>query len=41
VRFDAFFVAMRDALRRIMDKGWTPEMNAAWNQRLAEFAAIH
>jgi hemoglobin-like flavoprotein len=39
-RFDAFFVAMRDAFRRIIDKDWTPEMDAAWNQLLAEFAAI-
>ena len=40
VRFDAFFVAMRDTFRRIMDKDWTPETDAAWNQLLAEFAAI-
>ena len=39
-RFDAFFVAMRDAFRRIMDKDWTPEIEAAWTQMLAEFAAI-
>lgn len=39
-RFDAFFVAMRDAFRRIMGKDWTPEIEAAWAQMLAEFAAI-
>lgn len=39
-RFDAFFVAIRDALRDIMGSDWSPEMERAWSGLLAEFAAI-
>jgi hemoglobin-like flavoprotein len=38
-RFDAFFVAIRDAFRAIMGADWTPEMQNAWERMLAEFAA--
>jgi len=39
-RFDAFFVAMRDAFRQIMSADWTPATDRAWNQMLTEFATI-
>lgn len=39
-RFDAFFVAMRNAFRRIMGADWSPDMESAWNQLLREFEAI-
>ncbi len=39
-RFDAFFVAMRDAFRRTMGADWSPDMESAWNKLLTELAAI-
>jgi hemoglobin-like flavoprotein len=39
-RFDDFMVAMRDAFRRIMGDDWTSGMERAWEQLLAQFAAI-
>lgn len=39
-RFDAFFVAMRDAIREIMGPEWSPAMEAQWAELLQEFAAI-
>jgi hemoglobin-like flavoprotein len=39
-RFDAFFTAMRDVFRDIMDADWTPAMEREWKGLLAEFAAI-
>jgi hemoglobin-like flavoprotein len=38
--FDEFFVAMRDAIRDIMEDDWTPVMETEWRKLLAEFAAI-
>jgi hemoglobin-like flavoprotein len=39
-RFDDFFVAMRDMFRRILGQAWTPDMESAWDDMLAAFAAI-
>lgn len=39
-RFDDFFLAMRDAFRRILGEGWTPDMDLGWDRMLAAFAAM-
>jgi hypothetical protein len=38
--FEEFFVAMRDAVRDILDAGWTPAMEREWQSLLDEIAAI-
>lgn len=38
--FDGFFVAMRDTFHDIMGEDWSPAMERAWADLLAEFAAI-
>ena len=40
VRFDDFFVAMRDAFREIMGEDWSVTMEAQWAALLREFAAV-
>ena len=40
VRFDDFFVAMRDAFREIMADEWSAAMEAQWATLLQEFAAV-
>ena len=40
VRFDDFFVAMRDAFRDIMGDDWSAAMEAQWALLLREFAAV-
>lgn len=39
-RFDAFFIAMRDAFRDCLGEDWTSDVDASWSRMLAEFAAI-
>jgi len=39
-RFDDFFVAMRDTLRDLLERNWSPAMEAAWTEILRDFAAI-
>ena len=39
-KFDAFFIAMRDAFREILGAEWTSEIDASWRNMLADFAAI-
>lgn len=38
-RFDDFFLAMRNAFRDILGPMWTQEMERAWEDMLADFAA--
>lgn len=39
-RFDAFFIALRNAFRDIAGADWTLEDEAAWGRMLGEFAAF-
>jgi hemoglobin-like flavoprotein len=39
-RFDAFFIALRDAFRDIAGADWTLEVDNAWRGMLDEFAAF-
>jgi hemoglobin-like flavoprotein len=39
-RFDAFFIAMRNAFRDILGSAWTPDMERAWSGMLGAFATI-
>src|ERR1700754_3081811 len=39
-KFDAFFIAMRDAFHEILGAEWTSEIDASWRNMLADFAAI-
>lgn len=39
-KFDLFFVAMRDAFRRMLGADWTADMERAWGAMLTRFAAM-
>jgi len=40
VVFRAFFVAMRDTLREILEREWTPEFEAAWRALLLRIDGV-
>lgn len=39
-RFGAFFGVLRDVCRDALGEAWTPQIDAAWRERLARIAAM-